>query len=64
LEDRVKKRGDNLINYESIVVAKGSGPNINIITRGGEKISADIESLHQIKIQKDVLENTKYDFAR
>jgi hypothetical protein len=33
-------------------VAEGSGSNINIITRGGEKTGVDAESPHQIKIQK------------
>jgi hypothetical protein len=60
-EDRARQRGENLINYEPRVVAKGRGPNINIITRGGEKTGIDAKIPHQIKIQKVVPENTKYD---
>jgi hypothetical protein len=62
-EDRAKWRGTNFINYEPKVVAKGNGPNINIFTRGGVKTSVDANIPHQIKIQKVVLENTKYDHA-
>jgi hypothetical protein len=53
-----------LINYEPRVVAEGRGPNINIITRGGENTNIDEEIPHQIKIQKVVPENTKYDPIR
>jgi hypothetical protein len=63
-EDHARKRGANLINYEPRFVAEGKEPNINIVTRGGTKTGVDIESPHQIKIQKVVPENTKYDPVR
>jgi hypothetical protein len=44
-----------MIDYEPISGADGKYPNINIVTRGGIKTDVDIESPHQIKIQKAVL---------
>jgi len=55
------KRGANLINFEPRILANREGPNINIIIRGGAKTDTDVESPHQIKIQKAIPKNTKYD---
>jgi hypothetical protein len=53
-----------LINFEPRVVDKGSGSNINIITRGGSNTSVDAKSPQTIKIQKDMSDNAKYDPTR
>jgi hypothetical protein len=45
-------------------MAKGSGYDINIITKGGVKTSVDAESQHPIKIQKAMPRNAKYDPAQ
>jgi len=50
-----------MINYQPIEIAKISGPNINIVNRGGANVGVDIESPRQIKIQKVLPKNTKYD---
>jgi hypothetical protein len=60
-EDRARKRGANMINFEPRYVADGKEININIVTRGGTNTGVDIESPHQIKIQKAVPANIKYD---
>jgi hypothetical protein len=53
-----------LINSKPRAVAEGSGSNINIITRRGVKTGADVESPHQIMIQKNMPNNSKYDLTR
>jgi hypothetical protein len=45
-EECARKRGDNMINYDPIFVAKGKDPNINNVTRGGTKTGVNIESPH------------------
>jgi hypothetical protein len=44
-EDRVKKRGTNLISSEIKRIYKGQFPNLNIITLGGAKTTTDIDTL-------------------
>jgi hypothetical protein len=39
-EDHSRKRGANMINYEPTTMVERDGPNINIITRGGENTGA------------------------
>jgi hypothetical protein len=63
-EDRVRKRGANLINYESMPITEGKDPNINIITRGGTRTSVDVDNPNQSKIQKAVSMDDKYDLIR
>jgi hypothetical protein len=58
-EDRVRQRGTNLISSEIKRFSKGQLPNINIITRGGEKTGADADNLPQI--QKAVPKEDRYD---
>jgi hypothetical protein len=47
-EDRACQRGTNLISSEIKRVIKGEFPNLNIVTRGGEKTGADADTLPQI----------------
>jgi hypothetical protein len=53
-QDHARHRGENMINYEPRAMDERGGPNVNIITRGGAKIGAFVESTHHINIQKVV----------
>jgi hypothetical protein len=46
-EDSARKRGANLINYDSRPVTEEKEPNINIITRGGTRTGVDVENSTQ-----------------
>ena len=46
-EDRVWKRGTNLISSEIKSISKGKFPNLNIITQGGVKKRDGVDTLHQ-----------------
>jgi hypothetical protein len=50
-----------MINYEPITMLERYGPNINIITKTWRNNGANVESPHQIQIQKAIPTNTKYD---
>jgi hypothetical protein len=58
-EDRVCQQGNNLISSEIKRVIKGKLPNLNIVTRGGEKTGADADNFPQI--QKEVPKEDMYD---
>jgi hypothetical protein len=58
-EDRVRQRGTNLISSEIRRVIRGYFPNLNIITRGGEKTGDDVDNLPQI--QKATPKEDRYD---
>ena len=61
-EDRVRQRGTNLISLQIKRVIKGQFPNLNIVTRGGAKIGADVDTLP--KIQKATPKEDMYDPLR
>jgi hypothetical protein len=58
-EDRVRQRGTNLISSEIKRISKGQFPNLNIVTRGGAKTGADVDTLPQI--QKETPKGDRYD---
>jgi hypothetical protein len=58
-EDRVRQRGTNLISSEIKRISKGQFPNLNIITQGGAKTGADVDTLPQI--QKETPKGDRYD---
>jgi hypothetical protein len=45
-------------------MAKRGGLNINIITRGAKNTNSNAESPHQLKFQKAIPENIKYDLVK
>jgi len=57
----VRKKGVNLINYEPQPITEEKDPNINMITRRGTRTGDDLDNPNQIKIQKVVSVDVKYD---
>jgi hypothetical protein len=58
-EDHVRQRETNIISSEKKRFIRRHLPNLNIVTRGGEKIGADVDNLPQI--QKETLKEDRYD---